>query len=218
MRTSDKHALGRRQSIVNAHALGQAKTQQRLGQAVVPSPSGQGLLSAVVLKQALPSGSSPISKLRRSGQSSLHRPPTLQPVCNGFRTTADDPSPFAEVLPLSSELDHHVRLRVRLLLSRGGPSTVSGHVALGAVDAVNRAPLRALTHVGEEVRECQPAVAYGDAASAIAGKGRVRLPSAPADHVGPSRVGRALRALRGVTVHAKSLPSYKLFGQLAGLP
>lgn len=65
------------------------------------------------------------------------------------------------------EFDKAGSAQISLLLFRGRPATIAGHVILRAINAVYRLIGGALTHVGKEVRETLPSLTNPDARSAV---------------------------------------------------
>jgi hypothetical protein len=87
-----------------------------------------------------------------------------------------------------------------LLLLRRCPTAILFTVITVVVDTIERAAVRALAHVGEEVLEREPSTANFDAATSVVGEPRVCRPSASSNHTGPSFVRRCVPSTARMTV------------------
>lgn len=124
--------------------------------------------------------------LLRSRQRRRDIPASFDPVSKGLFAEAGGFAPSDQRLRLTVKCQESVSAEISFLLGLSRPSTIVRFIIAIVVYAINGMGLRRTwTHIGNEVRERQPSVAYGDASACITLKKRV---ATPLDHAAPQAV------------------------------
>lgn len=156
--------------------------------------------------------------MERSGQRLFNRPPACEAFSERRRGNPNHVCPFGDTQCPSVEREKSITTLIAGLLVVGGPSAIAWFVALVVVDAIDRCFGWPCTHIGQEVREIQPALADGNPAATISSVRGIRRVSASLKNPHPDDVfGGPALVPRGPVSDGCASTEAAATGDIAGL-
>jgi hypothetical protein len=134
----------------------------------------------------------PISPPRLRQECVLNRPAISEPPGQQSFIQAVNFCPLGHTPPLTLKFNKDIGLDVSLLRFDVCPAAVFWSVAFSAVNAIYRAAVWALPHIGQKVLKTKPLIAHSHSKSSVSTVFIVPWIGTPTHHVDPSGVGRRL--------------------------
>lgn len=123
-------------------------------------------------------------------QRSLARPSSCEPRKNGDLANARCARPFRDSQPSAERLHVSRRARIGALLFLCGPTAIAGLVVAVVVDAVQRPPIRPLSHIRQEAFKAHPSRTDRNPSAPVVAPGYVAWARASLHHSEPDVMRR----------------------------